>query len=83
MVRRIRKPTTPSLLAWPALSREVVRRWVVRASVAGLLADPDRCRAMGENGRRLVAAEFSIDAMVDHVAGLYKELLGARGGGGR
>jgi len=52
-------------------------------AVAGLLADADRRRTMGENGRRLVAAEYSVDAMVDRVAGLYKELLGAGGGGGR
>jgi glycosyltransferase involved in cell wall biosynthesis len=48
-------------------------------AVAGLLADPDRRRAMGENGRRLVAAEYSVDTMVDRVAALYEERLRARG----
>jgi glycosyltransferase involved in cell wall biosynthesis len=48
-------------------------------AVAGLLADADRRRTMGENGRRLVAAEYSVDAMVDRVAALYEERLRARG----
>jgi len=47
-------------------------------SLQGLLAESDRCRAMlaesfgGENGRRLVAAEFSVDAMVDRVNGTIR-----------
>jgi glycosyltransferase involved in cell wall biosynthesis len=41
--------------------------------VAGLLADPDRARAMGAVGRRRVEAEFSWQAVVTRLEKLLAE----------
>lgn len=45
------------------------------AAVAGLLADPDRRKALGAAGQALMAREFSIDAMVEGNLAVYRELL--------
>ncbi len=74
----------------PALLREAEAGIVVpprdpeamAEAVGGLLADADRGRALGENGRRLVSAEYSMDAMTDRVVALYEELLAGRPEGG-
>lgn len=44
------------------------------AALAGLLADPARCRAWGEAARRRVEAEFSLDATVRAYESLYESL---------
>jgi glycosyltransferase involved in cell wall biosynthesis len=48
-------------------------------AVGALLADPDRRRALGEGGQRLMEREFSVDAMVDGNLRVYRELLGSGG----
>ncbi len=48
----------------------------VAEAVKTLLADPARCRSMGEAGRAIVEREFSIDAMVSGNLRVYTELLG-------
>jgi glycosyltransferase involved in cell wall biosynthesis len=44
-----------------------------------LAASPGLARALGDAGRRRVAAEFTWDAVVDRLAGYYDELLVPRG----
>ncbi|MER3398373.1 MAG: glycosyl transferase family 1 [Chloroflexota bacterium] len=46
------------------------------AALAGLLADPERRRALGVAGRRRVEAEFTLDRMVGEVLRVYREVLG-------
>jgi glycosyltransferase involved in cell wall biosynthesis len=43
------------------------------AGLAKVLTDPDRARAWGVAGRRLVEAEFSLDHMVHRVEAVYQE----------
>ena len=43
--------------------------------VSALLADPDRRRRMGDQGRRSVTARYTLDRLVDDVERLYRELL--------
>jgi len=43
-----------------------------------VFADPDRARRMGRNGRALVMAKYSVDAMVQQVHSLYRLLLASR-----
>ena len=43
--------------------------------VSRLVADPQRRRAMGEAGRRLVVARYGIDRLVTDIDGLYRDLL--------
>ena len=43
--------------------------------VSRLIADPQRRRAMGEAGRRLVLARYGIDRLVSDIDGLYRDLL--------
>jgi glycosyltransferase involved in cell wall biosynthesis len=47
------------------------------AALRGLLADPERRRALGAAGQALMAREFSIDAMVEGNLAVYRELLAA------
>jgi glycosyltransferase involved in cell wall biosynthesis len=49
--------------------------------VIALLKDPERARHMGQAGRALVRARFSIDAMVEGNLGVYRELLASRARG--
>ena len=51
-----------------------VTAWVQALSV--LVADPDRRRQLGANGRDRIEHEFSVDAMVDGNLAVYRELLG-------
>jgi len=48
----------------------------LREAVGSLLADPARRRALGNGGQRMMAREFSVDAMVDGNLRVYGELLG-------
>lgn len=43
--------------------------------VIALVADPDRRRRMGEQGRLTVTARYGIDRLTDQVERLYRELL--------
>ena len=52
---------------WAALAEKIVE----------LLADPGRARTMGENARRLVEEQFSVERMVGATAGLYREVMKA------
>ena len=49
------------------------------AAIATLLDDPVRRRAMGEAGRRVVAADFSMDRAITATVDLYAELAGSAG----
>jgi glycosyltransferase involved in cell wall biosynthesis len=40
-----------------------------------LLADPDEARRLGENGRRTLETDYTLDVMVDRSLALYRELL--------
>jgi glycosyltransferase involved in cell wall biosynthesis len=43
-------------------------------AVLSLLEDPDRARQMAERGRDVVAARFSLDAMITGVAEVYRQV---------
>lgn len=52
------------------------RDWAALADrIVQLLADPKQARAMGENARRLVERQFSVDKMVAATARLYRKVL--------
>lgn len=44
-------------------------------AVSKLLRDPERARAMGDNGRKRQTTEFTMDAMIHRFEALYLELL--------
>ncbi|MBN2056729.1 glycosyltransferase [bacterium] len=46
---------------------------------AALLAQPDRCRAMGAAGRRLAMRRFSLDRYIEELETCYEECAGAAG----
>ena len=50
-------------------------------AMVALVSDPGRCRALGEEGRRLVAERFGLDRMVSETEALYAELLLRKGVG--
>lgn len=47
----------------------------IAAAIRGLLADPERCRRLGEGGRRAVAETYSWDAEARSLLDLYGRLL--------
>jgi glycosyltransferase involved in cell wall biosynthesis len=47
----------------------------LRRALAGVLADPERARAMGEAGRRRVREEFGARAAAQRILGLYERRL--------
>lgn len=47
----------------------------IDAALAGLLADPQRCRELGANGRRAVEQEFSFDVEAQRLVALTRSLL--------
>ncbi len=56
-----------------------------RAAAEALLElweDPERARAMGENGRRTVLSDFTLDRQLDLYEDLYKRILDGRGAPG-
>jgi glycosyltransferase involved in cell wall biosynthesis len=46
-------------------------------AIEGLLADPQRCRAMGQRGRAKVEAHYTWDQIYDGLAAVYRELVDA------
>jgi len=44
-------------------------------AVLGLLADPERCRQMGTQARRLAEREFGVEAVVSRTLAVYRECL--------
>jgi glycosyltransferase involved in cell wall biosynthesis len=46
-------------------------------AIIALAHDDARRRTLGDNGRRLIAEEFSVEAMVDGNLSVYRELLGS------
>jgi glycosyltransferase involved in cell wall biosynthesis len=52
-------------------------------ALATLLADPARCRALGDAGRRRWVERFTAARMVADTEALYRADLGARGAAGR
>lgn len=48
----------------------------IAAAVNGLLADPDRARAMGERGRKLVLERYVWEREFENLLDLYRSLLG-------
>lgn len=44
--------------------------------VGGLLADPERCRKMGEAARARMFSQFSVEKMIERTAAVYREVLG-------
>ncbi|MGD9547299.1 MAG: glycosyltransferase [Candidatus Krumholzibacteriia bacterium] len=51
----------------------------VVAALRGLMADPERARAMGQAGRRRVETVFSVPAMIETIVSVYAEALDLRG----
>jgi len=39
-----------------------------------MLANPERSRAIGKRGREVIEARFSVDAMLDGIIGVYREI---------
>jgi len=52
-------------------------------AVAGLVADPERRRLMGEAGRQRVRDHFGIRSMADRTADVYRAAVASTGGGER
>lgn len=50
----------------------------IAAAIRSLIEDPERCRRMGDNGRRAVQATYSWDAEARTLLDLYEELLSGR-----
>ena len=50
----------------------------IAESVSSLLTDPAKRKEMGENGRKVVRMRFSLEAMAEKVAGLYRDLVGSK-----
>lgn len=53
-------------------------RTALREAITGLLADPDRRRAMGEAGRRRFEAHFDLTTRLPELAQTYERLVRAR-----
>jgi glycosyltransferase involved in cell wall biosynthesis len=51
------------------------------AAMESLLSDPERAQAYGAKGRERMLAAFSIAAMAQGNANVYRELMAARSGG--
>jgi glycosyltransferase involved in cell wall biosynthesis len=51
---------------------------MLAARTVELLNDADRCVAFGEAGRRFVAANFSVDVMVERINAVYIDLIHGR-----
>lgn len=49
-------------------------------AVLALLDNPARARSMGEKGRQRAFEQFSLDRLVNDMAGLFEETAGRRGG---
>jgi glycosyltransferase involved in cell wall biosynthesis len=43
-------------------------------AISDLLDEPERATAMGKRGREVIAAQFSVDAMLDGIVGVYREV---------
>ncbi len=52
-------------------------------AIAGLVADPERRRLMGEAGRQRVLDHFGIRSMADRTADVYRAAVASTGGGER
>ena len=50
----------------------------IAEAVIQLLSDPERARAMGEDGHRLVEEQFTWDKVVDKVEGVYRSVVSNR-----
>ncbi|MBI4335512.1 MAG: glycosyltransferase [Candidatus Omnitrophica bacterium] len=46
-------------------------------ALISLLRNPDTCKGMGENGRRLVQGRFSLDNVVEEMIKMYRETVNA------
>jgi len=44
------------------------------AAMASLLSDPDKLRKLGEQGRRIVLEDYSIDQMAKNIARIYQDV---------
>lgn len=51
----------------------------LRISLDRLLADPDLCKRLGENARKKVAAEFSIEDNMKRLLAIYEDILARKG----
>lgn len=68
-VREVVEPGVTGLTARPLDPQDLGAR------IAELAADPARCRAMGEQGRKRVEAHFATPRVVDRLEALYARLL--------
>jgi glycosyltransferase involved in cell wall biosynthesis len=48
------------------------------AAILLLLSDPSKARTMGAAGRNLAAERFTTEAMMNRIAGAYRNLLSGR-----
>ncbi|MCX7620941.1 MAG: glycosyltransferase family 4 protein [Acidimicrobiales bacterium] len=68
-VREVVEPNQSALLA------SVGNPDSFRHTIAALLADPARRAAIGQRGRRRYEEQFTVDAVADHMAELYRSLI--------
>jgi len=73
----------------PEVIRDGVNGFLVRPrdprdlaeALVRILRDPERARAMGREGRRIVEADFTVERMCQRMHDLYQSLLGLEPGG--
>jgi len=68
--REVVEPGVTGLLVRPRDAGELAE------AMLRLIADPDRCREMGQRARQLAEREFGVEAVVARTFDLYRELLG-------
>jgi len=70
----------PELLqnAWNGYLTPVGDYEAAARRILELLSDSETARAMGRAGRRIVESQFSVQAMIDKLTGLYEGLLERR-----
>ena len=62
------KVTNGGIIYEPNTSKELTN------AIASLLADPEKARKLGEQGRKVVLERFSMEQMAKNIAGIYNDV---------